>query len=198
MLKKPFLTLLLLAACGAAQAQAQAASSPAKKELVARILKMQQPAIETLARGLAEEPALQLLARAEQALPRVPQDKQQAVAKEIEADARKYVDETVPIVKDRAIKLAPSTLGALLEEKFSEDELKQVVGILESPAFAKFQQLAPEMQKALAEKLVADTQSTVGPKVRSLEASIGKRLGVSPPAAAANNGGAAAKPPAKK
>lgn len=194
MLKKPFLTLLLVAACAAAQAQT--ASSPAKKELVARILKMQQPAIETLARGLAEEPALQLLARAEQALPRVPQDKQQAVAKEIEADARKYVDETVPIVKDRAIKLAPSTLGALLEEKFSEEELKQVVGILESPAFAKFQQLAPEMQKSLAEKLVADTRPTVEPKVRSLEASIGKRLGVSPPPA--NNGGAAAKPPAKK
>ena len=116
----------------------------------------------------------------------------QAVAKEIEADARKYMDETYPLVRDRAIKLAPSTLGALLEEKFTEDELKQVLAFLESPAVNKFQQLSQEMQKSLAEKLVAETQQQVEPKVRSLEQSIGKRLGVS--AAAPAQG----KQPAKK
>ena len=179
MLKKSLLILLMAGAGCIAHAQAPA-SSPAKKDLVARILKVQQPGIEVLARRLAEEPAMQLLAAAEQALPqRVAKDKQQAVAKEIEADARKYMDETYPLVRDRAIKLAPSTLGALLEEKFTEDELKQVLAFLESPAVNKFQQLSQEMQKSLAEKLVAETQQQVEPKVRSLEQSIGKRLGVS-------------------
>ena len=70
---------------------------------------------------------------------RVAADKREAVAKAIQADARKYVDETVPIVRDRAIKLAPTVAGPILEEKFTEDELKQVVAMLESPVLAKFQ-----------------------------------------------------------
>lgn len=176
MLKKPVLILALLGASLAVQAQ----STPAKKELVGRILKVQQPSIENVARRLAEEPAMRMLAMAEQALPRVAADKQQAVAKEIEADAKKYVDETVPLVRDRAMKLAATTVGALLEEKFSEDELKQIVAFLENPAVLKFQQLAPDMQKALTEKLVADMRPTMEPKIKALDQSIAKRLGVPP------------------
>lgn len=192
MFKNPLLILALCTACCAAQAQ----SSSAKKELVARILKAQQPAIEAMARGLAEEPALRLLQRASQALPqRVAADKQQAVAQEIESDAKKYVDETVPLVRDRALKLAPVTIGTMLEEKFSEDELKQVVAALESPAFVKFQQAGGELQKALLEKVVAEMRPAVEPKVKALELTIAKRLGVTPPGDAAKG---PAKPAAKK
>jgi hypothetical protein len=97
-------------------------------------------------------------------------------------------------VQARAVKLGPTSIGALLEEKLTEDELKQVVGILESPAFAKFQRLGDDMQKVLVDKVVADTRSTVEPKVRALEQTVAKRLGVTsaPPAA-----GAAPRAPAK-
>lgn len=188
MFKKTLFAFALLATAVAAQAQ----SSPAKKELVNRILKLQQPGIEAMARGLAEQPAAELLERAGMALPtRVPADKREAAAKAIDADVKKYLDETVPVVRDRAVKLAPSTIGALLEEKFSEEELKQVVGIIESPVYAKFQQLGGEMQKVLIDKLVADTRGSVEPKVRALEATLSKRLGIEAPAAAAT------RPPAK-
>jgi hypothetical protein len=193
MLKKTLLSLAL-AAAAITTAHAQAASSPAKKELVARILKVQQPAIEGMARSLVEQPAGELLASASEALPtRVAKEKQEAVIKDIHADVQKYLDETVPTVRDRAVKLGPTTIGALLEEKFTEDELKQIIATLESPVFGKFQRMGDEMQKALIEKLVADTRSTVEPKVRALEQTIGKRLGV-PPAPAA---GAAPRAPAK-
>ena len=78
---------------------------------------------------------------------RVPPDKREAVAKEIQADAKKYADKTVPLVQARAVKLAPTTIGALLEEKFSEDELKQVVAIIESPAYVKFQRSAARCRR---------------------------------------------------
>lgn len=176
-------TLLVLAIAAAATA-AQAQPSPAKKELITRILKVQQPGIEALARDLAEEPAAELLGQAAAALPaRVAADKRDAVAKEIQADARKYAQEAVPIVRSRALAIAPTTIGTLLDEKFSEEELKQVVAMLESPTYAKFQQLGGDMQKALTEKLVADTRSQVTPKVKALEETIGRRLGVSAPAA---------------
>jgi hypothetical protein len=196
MLQKSLLVLALAAACVSAQAQ----STPAKKELVARILKVQQPAFEMMARGLVEEPAVALLDRAGTALnQRVAADKREAVGKEIQADVRKYVDETVPIVRDRAIKLAPSTVGTLLEEKFTEDELKQIVGMLESPLLAKYQQLGADMQKALIEKVVADARPQVEPKVQALEATISKRLGITPGAGNAPAAPAAdKKAPAKK
>ena len=200
MFKKPILIVALaLAAATGVQAQ-PAPSTPAKKELVGRILKLQQPSIEGMARSLVEQPALELLGNAGNALPnRVAKDKQDAVAKEIQGDVQKYLDETVPLVQARAVKLGPTSIGTLLEEKFTEDELKQVVAMLESPVFSKFQHMGDDMQKALVEKLVTDTRATVEPKVRALEQTVAKRLGVtnSPPAAAAAPRAPTAKPASK-
>ncbi len=161
------------------------AQTTAKKELVAKVLLLQQPAIEQAAQALAERPALQMLQQAGMALQsQLPADKREAVAKEIQAEAKKYADEAVPLVRERAVKLAPSTVGALLEEKFNEDELKQLIAIIESPVNRKFLQLGGEMQNALIDKLVAETQAVVEPKVRALEQAIGKRLAQAAPAAA--------------
>ena len=179
--KKLFIALLIALPVVAAHAQ----SIPAKKALVARILKVQQPGIEGLSRSMAERPAIALMDRAGPALTeRVAADKRDAVAKEIQADVKKYLDEAVPLVTSRAVKLAPTTIGPLLEEKFTEDELKQVAAFLESPAINKFQQLSGDMQKVLAEKLLADTRGVIDPKVVALEQSVSKRLGIVAPAAA--------------
>ena len=204
-MKKWFMVVLmgvlgLVCVAGVAQAQ----STPAKKELVAKILNLQQPAIENMARVLAEQPAGQMMQQASIVLQtRIAPDKREAVGKEIQADLKKYVDEAVPLVRERALKLAPSTIGVLLEEKFTEEELKQLVAIIESPVNRKFQQLGGDMQKVLAEKLVGETRSLIEPKVRALDQTIGKRLGIQPqPAAgaaapAADKPAAKAKPPAK-
>lgn len=207
-----FQKTLLIAALAAAACTVQAQTTPApaaaavpapgsgsaaKQQYIARILKVQQPGIEMLARNLVEQPALEMLDRAGAALPqRVAADKREAVARDIQADARKYVDETTPIVRDRAIKLAPSTVGALLEEKFTEDELKQIATMMENPAFAKFQAMGGDMQRVLVEKLIADSRPAVEPHVRALEDTIAKRLGVTPGTGAAP--AAAPKAPAKK
>lgn len=201
MLKKSLIALAL-AATMSAQAQAQTQpSSPAKKELVARILKAQQPGIEATAHSLVEQPALELMGNAAGALPaRVAKDKQDAVAKEIQADVQKYIDDAFPLVRDRAVKLAPGAIGPLLEEKFTEDELKQVVSIMESPVYTKFQRMGGDMQRVLIDKVVADTRDLVEPKVRTLERTVASRLGVTsaPGSAAAPAPRAPAKAPAKK
>ncbi len=185
----------------AASSPAASASpaSPAKKELVARIIKLQAPSIEFVARNLAEQPAAVILERAGQAISqRVPADKQAAMAKDIRADAKKYVDDAVPLVQARALRLAPTTIGPIIEDKFSEDELKQILVVLESAAYAKFQQLGTDMQNALLDKLVAETRSSIEPKVKALEATVGKRLGVTEQAPAAAAPAAKPAKPASK
>ncbi|MBG6081340.1 hypothetical protein [Rubrivivax gelatinosus] len=174
------------ASAAASAPVAAAASSPAKKALVAKILQIQQPAIENMARQLAEQPAVMLMQQAAMALQRLPADKREAMAKSLQADAKKYADEATPIVRDRAVKLAPSTIGALLEQRFSEDELKQLITMLESPVNRKFQSMNGDLQRALGEKLVAETKPLVEPKVKALEQSVRKRFEAAAPAAPAS------------
>lgn len=176
--------LLLAAALALAPcAQAQTPSSAAKKDLVAKILQAQQPGIDQMARQLVEQPAMQLLQRAGAAVQqRVEPDKREAMGRDLQADARKFVDDTYPIVRQRAQALAPGTIGPLLEERMTEAELKEVHGILQSPAWRKFQGLAPDMQKALGEKLVADVKPQVETNLRALDQTMAKRLGITPPA----------------
>jgi hypothetical protein len=181
-----------------AAAPAPAPVSPAKKELVTRVLQLLQPAIEGVARQLVEQPAMQLQQGAAAALQRVAADRREAMARDLEADLRKYAEETVPFARDRAVRIAPTTIGPLLESRFSEDELRQIVGLLESPVNKKFQQTFPEMQRALAEKLVSETRSEIEPRVRALDQTMSKRLGIAPPPEGGGNaGGAPAPAPAR-
>lgn len=160
---------------------AQAESNAAKKELVAKVLQLQQPGIEAAARSLAERPAAMMVQQAGIALQaKVAPDKREAVAKEMQADLKKYLDEAVPLVTERAIQLAPSTVGALVDEKFTEQELKELIALIESPVNRKFVAMGGDMQKSLIEKLVAQTQDVINPKVKVLELALSKRLGITP------------------
>jgi hypothetical protein len=175
-MKKLSLLVLMLVAT-----VAQAQTSASKKELIARILVLQQPAIEQTAQTLVERPAAQLQQQAGIAMQtRVAPEKREAMAKLIQDDLKKYVDEAAPLVRQQAVKLAPSTIGALLEEKFTEEELKQLIAIIESPVNRKYAQMGGEFQKALGEKLVAQTQPIVEPKVKALEQAVIKHLGLPP------------------
>ena len=177
-----------IASGAAAQAQVSTASSPAKKELVQKILQLQQAEIEQVARNIVERPAAQMMQEAGLAMQRgVAPEKREAMAKAIEAEVKKYVDESYPLVRERAIRLAPSTLGAALEEKFNEDELKQLVAWIESPVNKKFQQLGPA-RNAFVQKVLSESVAAVDPKVAALDGRIRAILGVPPANAAAASG----------
>jgi hypothetical protein len=189
--------IVLALVTGATLAHAQ--SNP-KKELVAKVLQLQQSSIEGLARNIVERPAVQMMQAAAATLQaQVPPAKREATAKSIDADIRKFVDEGVPILTERAIKIAPSTYGAGLEEKFTEDELRQLIAWLESPVNKKFQQAVPELQSAFTQKLIAEAGPLLDPKLLALQRKLQATLGVpaAPAAAAPKASGAAAKPAAK-
>lgn len=166
------------AASGAASAAPPAAASPAKKELVAKVLKLQQGGFESIGNALLGEPAQMLLQGAGRALGQVPADKREALGKDIQAEVKKFFDTNAPYMRERAVKLAPTVIGPVLEEKFSEDELKTLVAWLESPVSRKFSEIVPQSQQLLGQKLVEDTRSTVEPKLKALEQSLAKKLGL--------------------
>lgn len=182
----------------AATALAQGAASPAKKELVQKVLSLQQPAIEGLGTALATQTANQILQAAGQALAGVPVDKREALAGELQAEARKFFEDIAPILRNGAVKSAPSTIGSAMEEKFSEDELKTLVAWLESPVSKKFQQLSNELQQSLGQKLVADTRPQIDPKLKALETVMRNKLQAAGAQVGAASGSAKPAAPAKK
>ena len=166
----------LLASVAMSSVQAQT-----KKELVQKLLTLQQPGIEQVSRGLVERPAVQMMQEAGLVLQRqTAPDTREALGKQIEAEVKKYVDESVPLVRERALKIAPTTIGPILEEKFTEDELKQLITWFENPVNKKYQSLGAEMQNAFVQTLVVDARPVVDPKIQALDSRIRVLLGVPP------------------
>ncbi len=202
---KRLIGLALVAATTLANAQSTAIpgapASAAKKELVQRLLVIQQPGLESMMRDLLERPARQMSADAEEILAtRVAPEKRPEAVKKIQELINKYRDETTPLIRDRSAKIAQATLTPIFEEKYTEDELKQLVAALESPAYKKYQQSLPELANAYGQSVLKELEPVVQPKVASLQQGIGSALGVTggPAPAAAKPGAKPAAPAASK
>ena len=181
---------------GSAAAQSAGASSapssPAKKELVQRLLRLQQGDIESFARSIVERPAVQMMREAGLALQQqqATQEKREASAKAIEGEVKKYIEDAYPIVRDRAVKLAPTTIGTTFETKMTEEELRLLVNWLESPTNKKYQQISQELRNVFSQRLLGEMPGVLDSKLQALDGRIRVILGVpplgaTPPASAA-------------
>jgi hypothetical protein len=198
---KRLIDLALVAATALAHAQNTAIpgapSSAAKKDMVQRLLTIQQPDLEGMMGDLIARPARQIIADAEEILAtRIAPEKRPDAIKKIQDAINKYRDETSPLMRERAGKVAQSSLGPLLEEKYSEEELKQLVAMLESPIYKKYQQGMPDLTKAYGQAVLKELEPAVQPKVVALQQSIGKALSDSAGAAAPAKPAPSAKPSA--
>lgn len=180
------LAAALLVACSlTAQAQAPAKPSKAKQELVAKVLELQRPLVENQARVMAEQPAAMLLQRAAAVVQqRLPVEKREPLLKDLQNDARQYVEEVGPQAREKAAALLPTTIGAVLEAKFTEAELKKLLSLLQDPVLRKFEQAQPDMARAMGEKLVAEMRPQLEPKIKNLEQTMGRKLEAAVTAAA--------------
>ncbi|WP_317204012.1 DUF2059 domain-containing protein [Janthinobacterium sp.] len=164
--------IILLALCGAVQA---ATAPPAKQELVRHLLQLWH--IDNIGVSMLQAPVSDAVQQARAMLQgRAAPEKRDAAMSEVVGEAKKFMDEATPMVQASAQKLIPSTVAPMLAERFSEDELRQMIAILESPVKRKFEALLPEMQKTLGEGVAADTRAVIDPKLQDLKQRIGLRL----------------------
>ncbi len=191
-MKKIKLALLTVALASSSMA----AMAQDKATLIKQFIDIQRPGIESLARGLVEQSSAPIAQAGSQYLQtQVPEAKRESAAKAADTELKKYFDDAYPLVRDKAVQLAPGALTPLLEQNFSEDELKQLLAWINSPLSKKYQDLNPKMQTALTEKLVAETRASIEPKMRALDTNVAKALGA--PTDSPAQGSAPAKAPAK-
>lgn len=189
-----------LALVTAALAGSSLAMAQDKAAMIKQFVELQRPGVESLARGLVEQSSAPIAQAGSQYLQtQVPAEKREAAAKAADVELKKYFDEAYPIVRDKAVQLAPAALSPIMEQTFSEEEMRQLLAWISSPLSKKYQEINPKLQTALTEKLVAETRATIEPKMVALDASVAKALGAPGAQGGATAGKAApAKAPAKK
>lgn len=172
-MKKPSLLLAILLLGSAAQAATPAPAS--KQELVNKVLQLWH--VENVGQSMLQAPVSDAVQQARAMLQgRAAVDKRDAAMTEIVQDAKKFMEENTPIARASAQKMASAKVAPLLAERFTEDELKQMIAILESPVKKKFEDMLPELQKSLGDSVAADTRAVIEPKLQELQQRIGMRL----------------------
>lgn len=169
-------TVALLASFGA--------MAESKKELATKIVQAQQTGVENVGKQLAARTTQRILQITAQGLQRMPADKRADAAKDVEAEIKKFHGEMEPQFRKRASELAPVLVIPSYEERFTEDELKQILAWVQSPVSRKLAQAEGELANALAEKVMTDMRPVLEPRVKTLEATVAKRLGLTPGSAA--------------
>ena len=118
----------------------------------------------------------------------------------LNAELKKYFDDVSKTINGKVGKVSSSALIPAYMERFSLDELKQIVAFFESPAIQKYQSAAPELGSLFVKQLIEETNADVMARTRQFDDAATKIVGAGPankaPAAAPNAD--KSKPPAKK
>ncbi|MGZ5200981.1 MAG: DUF2059 domain-containing protein [Telluria sp.] len=172
---RTFVGALAVLASAGAMAQAQPSVSPEKLALAKRVA-AKMP-MENVGLGMLRKPVVEALRQAQVVIDnRVPADKQKAAIADVTADANHFLEEETPVVKASTKSVVDNRVVPLLAQRFTEDELKQLIMILESPVKAKFEAMAPEIEKTLGEGVAKANQAQINPKLTELQNKIGLRL----------------------
>ena len=153
----------------------KASVSPAKLELAKRVAQLAHS--DAIALVMLQRPVADAMQQANAVLQgRVAEDRKAAALKDINEDVKKFLEENIPVVQKSSEKLVPTTVVPLLAERFTEDELRQIIAMLESPVKKKYEALLPEMEKALGQKVASEVGPAIDPKLTDLKQRIGLRL----------------------
>ena len=162
---------------GMAQANADGMNGvpPARQALVQRVL--DKMGLESVGLQMLQTPVADMLRQSRVVVQsRVPADRQEALMKDITAEATKFVEQEAPALRTSTHAIVQSSVAPLLAQKFSEDELKQLAGLLESPVLAKFESIVPEMKRAVGENVAKAHGAQIQPKMTELQNRVGLKL----------------------
>ncbi len=199
---KKLLTALSLAGL-AFSITAQAQTADSKLEWATKAVALQQgPELERLIGQLAESSSQDLVQswgvklRAD-----VPRNQIEKAAESLNVELKKYNDDVSKIIKSKVNKASADSLIPVYMERFSLDELKQLVAFFESPTVKKYQAAAPELGNVFVNQLIMETRADVSARAKVFDDAATKIVGAAPkapttaPAAAATD---KSKPAAKK
>jgi len=186
-MKKLLTTLGIAGLAFLVTAQAQTADS--KLEWATKAVALQQgPELDRLIGQLAESSAQELVQSWGAKLSAdVPKAQVEKAAESLNVELKKYHDEVSEIIKNKVNKASTDSLIPVYMERFSLDELRQLVVFFESSAVKKYQATAPELGNIFINQLIIETRADVFARAKIFDDAATKIVGSSPkvPTAAA-------------
>jgi len=182
-----------LAIAGLACSAAVHAQTDPKTELAKKVVALQQgPELDRLVGQLAGSTAQDLINKwGPQLEANVPKAKRQKASEDLNAELKKYADDTSQLISKQVGKVSAESLVPAYAERFTLEELQQLAAFFESPAIKKYQAAAPELGNVFVQKLVEASRTDVVARIKQFDEAAVKIVGTSPAPGAA-------KPPAKK
>ncbi len=113
----------------------------------------------------------------------VPPARQKDVRDKLDAELKKFTDNTGKTIEAQVAKSAEPALVPIFMEKLTEDEMKTIIAYLESPVSAKFQSLGPDAANAWAKRVVDATRASVESGQKSFDSAAERIVNSSAPAA---------------
>lgn len=165
-----------------------------KVELATKVVAIQQgPELDRLVQQLSGGATQELIASWGPKLDAsVPKAKQQKASDDLNVELKKYSDDANKLISRQVSKVSAETLVPAYVEKFSLEELKQLLAFFESPAIKKYQSTAPELGNLFVQNLIEASRSDVMARAKQFDDAATKIVGSSPAPAAPG------KAPAKK
>lgn len=167
--------LAILLACSATFAQ-QADSQ--KKELASKIVGLQQGAeMDQLSAQLTNQAVGPMVAKwAPRLQAEVPEARRKEVTDKLNEELNKFREDTFAIIRGKASQVSTDTMVPMYAERFSEEELKQLMAFFDSPVVKKYQAALPEMLNSLIQKLVETVKSDVQTRTAAFDATAAKLI----------------------
>lgn len=175
-------TTLALTSLAGTTAMAQTTNS--KTDLAAKVVTLQQgPELDRLVIQLAGSTTQQLIANWGPKLEtNVPKARQEKASEELNAELKKYADDTVQLITKQVKKVSADVLVPAYAERFTQEELQQIAAFFESPVIKKYQAAAPELGNTFVQKLVEASRADVLVRARQFDDAALKIVGNSPSA----------------
>lgn len=191
-MKKLFVALAVAGTFYALPMQAQTVDP--KIEWATKVVALQQgPELDRLVQQLSGSAAQELIAKWGPKLEtNVPKARQQKASEDLNAELKKYADDTSSLISKQVSKVSADALVPAYAERFTLDELKQIAAFFESPAIKKYQSTAPELGNIFVQKLVEASRPDVMARSKQFDDAATKIVGNAP--ASSGTG----KAPAKK
>ena len=177
---KKLLTAIALS-CLALATTAQAQNVDPKLEWATKVVTLQQgPELERLVGQLADGATQEVLQNWGPRLQSdVPKAKLQQATDDLNTELKKYYSDVSNAINSKVSKVSADALIPAYMERFTLDELKQLVAFFESPAIRKYQGSAPELGNLFVKQLIEATRADVTARVRQFDDVAIKIVGVS-------------------
>jgi hypothetical protein len=181
-MNKLLAALLVAGATFSATAQAQTADP--KLEWAKKVVALQQgPDLDALVGQLVNGAAQDLVATwTERFETTVPKARQAKASEDINAELAKFAADANKIITAKVGQANSEALVPMYMEKFTADELRQLVAFFESPVVNKYKAATPDLVGGFVKKLVDVTQTDIQARAKQFDSAAEKIVGTAPAA----------------